>query len=73
LDAVAEPVRLPLEGDYQVQVALDSDDARWARARVEAPALDAQLPLSGAWLSAQGLPTPSLLVGQAILIEGRRV
>ena len=30
-------------------------------------------PISGEWIAAQGLPVPSLLVGQAVLIEGRRV
>ena len=69
--AVADPVRLPLSGDWNIQVVMDSDDDAWARARVPAPAQPQRV--SGDWIARQGLPVPSLLVGQAVLIEGVRL
>ncbi len=72
-DAVAAPIRMPLSGLFTCSTVMDSDDSRWARARVEGPAVDDMGPISGEWIAAQGLPVPSLLVGQAVLIEGRRV
>ena len=48
---------------------MDSDDSRWA-VRVDGPMVDDMGPISGEWIAAQGLPVPSLLVGQAVLIEG---
>ena len=69
--AVAQPIRLPLQGEYSIRTVLDSDDDGWARARVAAP--EQEQVVSGEWIATQGLPVPSLLVGQAILIEGVRV
>ena len=55
-DAVAAPIRMPLSGLFTCSTVMDSDDSRWARARVEGPAVDDMGPISGEWIAAQGLP-----------------
>lgn len=72
LDAVADPIRLPLKGVFACKTVMDSNQDEWARARFPAASYDETRPMAGAWIATHGLPVPSLLVGQAILIEGVR-
>ncbi|MGB0958424.1 MAG: hypothetical protein ACPGUF_08120, partial [Litorivicinus sp.] len=63
---------LPLQGDWQLQQVIDSDDWAHSRAYAAPPRIDEGI-MSGEWLAAHGLNLVTLLPHQALLIEGVRV